>query len=85
MKTFKQYINESDDDWDEKIDNTNNNLLEKIIDLKGDLEDDLYKLKNRIAYGGMYGETVKQAKSIIKICKEMASLCQKIKEPSKGK
>lgn len=85
MKTFKQYLNESDDNWDEKIANTNNDLLEKIIDLKSDLEDDLYKLKNRIAYGGMYGETIKPAKSIIKICKEMSSLCQKIKEPYKGK
>ena len=85
MKSFKQYLNESGDDWDEKIAHANYDLLEKITDLKSDLENDLYKLKNRIAYGGSYGETVKPAESMIKICKELSSLCKKIKEPYKKK
>lgn len=85
MKSFKQYINESEDDWDEKISRSNEDILEKIISLKSDLEDDLYKLKNRIAYSGSYGETIKPAESMIKICKELSSLCKKIKEPYKKK
>ena len=85
MKSFKQYLNESEDNWDEKISRSNEDILEKIISLKSDLEDDLYKLKNKIAYGGNYGETIRPAESIIKICKEMSSLCKKIKEPYKGK
>ena len=78
-------VNESEDEWDEKISRSNEDILEKIISLKSDLEDDLYKLKNRIAYGGNYGETIRHSKSIIKICKEMASLCKNIKEPYKRK
>lgn len=78
-------VNESEYDWDEKISRSNEDILEEIISLKSDLDDDLCKLKNKIAYGGNYGETIRTSESMIKICKEMYSLCKKIKEPYRRK
>ena len=79
MKTFKEYLREdTDQEKLDKIIRENEKIIEDISSLLGAIENDIYKLKNGIAYSSQ--PIRKNASSLESHCKEMISLSKKLKE-----
>ena len=87
MKTFKDFLNESKylkeetaDERYDRITRENESIFNEMNDVKYNMEELFYKLKNGLSYGSHKIKPL--ASQIEKYCKDLISLSKKLKEPN---